>query len=82
MKAYIHYNEDCSAGFLSHYFTVDLDDMFEGLFEDEPETREQVRNLLTQLAVIAENVPDSVVFEDEDELRNAAEPEGDEDEQG
>lgn len=65
MKAFVHYKGELYAGIRSTYFEFDLDDMFDGLFDDDPELREIVRDQIKDLAALGHDVPDRVTFSDE-----------------
>ena len=71
MKAFIIYHGEPNAGILETHFELDLGDMFENGFKEEgPEYRELVRDALRDLAYLANDIPDSVIFEDENNARN------------
>lgn len=65
MKAFVHYKGELYAGLNSTYFEFDLDDMFDGIFEDDPDLREEVRDRIKALAELGNGVPDYVSFNDE-----------------
>lgn len=65
MKAIISYHGEPNAGIPSRYYELDLGDMFDSVMEDEPETREDLRNKLKELAIMADDVPDRIQFDDE-----------------
>lgn len=69
MKAYILYHGEMAAGIRASSFELDLGDLFNEGFSDYEEQREEAREAIKELAAIANDVPDSVLFQDELEAK-------------
>jgi len=72
MKVFIFYHDDPDAGINATSFELDLGDMFDVDYFDSEDTkiREDVRESIIELAILANDVPDEVMFEDEMETEN------------
>lgn len=65
MKATIIYNGEYASGIRYRTFEFDLDDMFEEVLIDKPGKRETLREMIKELSVLGNDVPDRILFSDE-----------------